>query len=654
MKEENQKQLHTLMKRVKDHGFPSAAVVRDGRAIQLSEKALLLPSNDWTSYSLVTPIGSIKKEDMCRFNSFEDGSVPFTIIVLEDKSKDEVSAGLRIGEFKSELLEQLENNVTLLFDAYSSASLKIEKIMSKDPQHHEVKGAEILPCPGVFYPASNAKELKSLLLENLSYASGPRILILAGTMGIGKKSTLGYALSECGWAGYKLKEEAGANPLSLAAGYYQLGNDLANVCSSLIVVTDIVSDQLLRHEDSAASYLVALFTNISYRVPVVLLTTITHKNPYPQVPRYLFREENAEVIESIVKLHLPQVKSVNIVESDERTIANPLYELRKHETADLSPRKATNRKLPHYDECLLRLKSKIIGQDSSLEKLMASLKSMEKFPTVEERAKTNPCIMAAGPSGSGKTETGKTLASILDVNYILLNCGEAITPAFFQTRFSGSAAGFVGYGDNCVADDIRPGDSKRGTWGSVIIIDEIEKADHKTRLTFLSLMNEGSIQTSKRTILLQNNIIYFTTNHGIDELYRTSVGFNNGASVTNKSLDRIFMDDNEFEKEFLSRIHLFLEFKAAGKDFSHEICGNKLDAMLTYCKDIKITMEREEIVKYLVSVTASKVERLGVRIIEHTIREKILVPIALLQERKTGVKKVLIAVSGNDLKITKV
>lgn len=120
----------------------------------------------------------------------------------------------------------------------------------------------------------------------------------------------------------------------------------------------------------------------------------------------------------------------------------------------------------------------------------------------------------AGPTGCGKTEFAKQLAKVLFFdadNIIRLEMSEFMDPTSVN-RFIGASAGYVGYGEKCVTDQIMEKPF------SIILVDEIEKANNKIFDLFLQILDEGHITNARgQTVYMNNCVFIFTSNLGITE-----------------------------------------------------------------------------------------------------------------------------------------
>ncbi len=123
-------------------------------------------------------------------------------------------------------------------------------------------------------------------------------------------------------------------------------------------------------------------------------------------------------------------------------------------------------------------------------------------------------FLLAGPSGVGKTETAMALADILyggDRNMVIINMSE-YKEDHKISRLTGSAAGYVGYGEGGVLTE-----AVRRKPYCVVLLDEVEKANVAVQEIFYQVFDKGMLQDDKgNEINFKNTIILMTSNVGTD------------------------------------------------------------------------------------------------------------------------------------------
>lgn len=167
------------------------------------------------------------------------------------------------------------------------------------------------------------------------------------------------------------------------------------------------------------------------------------------------------------------------------------------------------------DSLIGQMKSNILGQDPVLEKIH---KSMKQAVTGINRIKDNDrrpraVFFLAGPTGTGKTEVTKLLARELfgsEDRMIRFDMSE-FSASHTDARLFGAPPGYVGYeagGELTQAVKQNP--------FSIILFDEIEKANEKILDKFLQILGDGRLTDGKgETVYFSDSIIVFTSNCGI-------------------------------------------------------------------------------------------------------------------------------------------
>jgi type VI secretion system protein VasG len=163
-----------------------------------------------------------------------------------------------------------------------------------------------------------------------------------------------------------------------------------------------------------------------------------------------------------------------------------------------------------------KLKTRIIGQDHALEALSRRLRS-SRAGLVDPR-KPVGVFMLVGPSGTGKTETALALADILfggERGLTVINMSE-YKADMMVSRLTGPAPGLVGYGKGGVLTE-----AIRRKPYSILLLDEIEKANPSVWELFFQVFDKGMLQDEKgQETDFKNTIILMTSNVGTDTIMK--------------------------------------------------------------------------------------------------------------------------------------
>ncbi|APG67861.1 ATP-dependent Clp protease ATP-binding subunit [Lactobacillus delbrueckii subsp. lactis] len=262
-----------------------------------------------------------------------------------------------------------------------------------------------------------------------------------------------------------------------------------------------------------------------------------------------------------------------------------------------------------------RLKSKVIGQDEAVEAVAKAIR--RNRAGFDEGNRPIGSFLFVGPTGVGKTELAKQLA--LDMfgskdAIIRLDMSE-YSDRTAVSKLIGTTAGYVGYDDNSntLTEKVR-----RNPY-SIILLDEIEKADPQVITLLLQVLDDGRLTDGQgNTVNFKNTIIIATSN----------AGFGNEQLMGDAKKDEKLMDRLApyFRPEFLNRFNAVIEFKHLTKEDLKKIVNLMLaDVNKTLAKKgISLTVS-ESAKDYLIEQGYD--EAMGARplrrVIEQEIRDKV-------------------------------
>lgn len=220
-----------------------------------------------------------------------------------------------------------------------------------------------------------------------------------------------------------------------------------------------------------------------------------------------------------------------------------------------------------------RLKDKIIGQDKAVE--MVSRAIRRNRAGFDEGNRPIGSFLFVGPTGVGKTELAKQLSIDLFGNkeaLIKLDMSEYMDRTAVS-KLIGTSAGYVGYEDNSntLTEKVR-----RNPY-SVILFDEIEKANPQILTLLLQVMDDGNLTDGQGNVVnFKNTIIICTSNAGFGD-------------ESEKEREDLMEDLKKFFRpEFLNRFNGIVEFTHLDKDALQDIINLLLD-------DVQDTLEKKGI-----------------------------------------------------------
>lgn len=238
--------------------------------------------------------------------------------------------------------------------------------------------------------------------------------------------------------------------------------------------------------------------------------------------------------------------------------------------------------------------NKIVGQDKPIELVKQLLISL-LYDLDENRKRPAGVFFFTGPTGVGKTELAKALNEFLYNNQNLnrLDMSEYKSEMAIQ-KLIGAPHGLVGYEEGGVLINLM-----KANPNSIILFDEIEKADKTVFDIFLQILDEGFVTSNKgEKVFFNNNIIIFTSNIGAN--YITNKMSNNKIEQIIKQAINEFFNYELNRPEILGRIGMenIVCFNMINKKEDLfkilDIHFNKFIESLN-SKKIKLTFNREQV-----------------------------------------------------------
>ncbi len=224
-----------------------------------------------------------------------------------------------------------------------------------------------------------------------------------------------------------------------------------------------------------------------------------------------------------------------------------------------------------------RLKGKVIGQDEAVDAVARAIR--RNRAGFDEGNRPIGSFLFVGPTGVGKTELAKQLALDMFGNkdaIIRLDMSE-YSDRTAVSKLIGTTAGYVGYDDNgnTLTEKVR-----RNPY-SIVLLDEIEKADPQVITLLLQVLDDGRLTDGQgNTVDFKNTVIIATSN----------AGFGNEELTGDKKKDTDLMKRLApyFRPEFLNRFNAIVEFSHLTKDDLKQI----IDLMLA---DVNTTLAKKHL-----------------------------------------------------------
>lgn len=305
--------------------------------------------------------------------------------------------------------------------------------------------------------------------------------------------------------------------------------------------------------------------------------------------------------------------------------------------------KSESEKLKHLEEIL---KLRVVGQNEAIEAVANAVRRSRLH--LGEATRPIATFLFLGPTGVGKTETAKALAEQLfndEKALVRIDMSEYSEP-HTVARLIGAPPGYVGFeegGQLTEAVRRRP--------YTVVLLDEIEKANPQIFNLFLQVFDEGRLTDGKgKTVDFTNTVIIMTSNIAAGVIQE---------SVRKKNEDLMEVEVLEilrhsFRPEFLNRLDQVIIFKKLSTDQLEKIVDIQLDRIVNQLKDQNVVMNvSEKAKKYLAKKAYDPI--FGVRPLKRLIQSEILDKLAFIlldkeenSEEQTGV---VVDEKGNKLEV---
>ena len=234
-----------------------------------------------------------------------------------------------------------------------------------------------------------------------------------------------------------------------------------------------------------------------------------------------------------------------------------------------------------------RLQAHVIGQDKAVEAVSKAIR--RNRAGFDEGNRPIGSFLFVGPTGVGKTELAKQLALDMFGNkdaIIRLDMSE-YSDRTAVSKLIGATAGYVGYEDNSntLTERVR-----RNPY-SIVLFDEIEKADPQVITLLLQVLDDGRLTDGQgNTVNFKNTVIIATSNAGF--------GYGQDKDDENK-VDVMERIAPFFRPEFLNRFNAVIEFNQLKKEDLKQIVDLMLDQVNKTLAKKEITLDVTEAAKEL-------------------------------------------------------
>ncbi len=286
-------------------------------------------------------------------------------------------------------------------------------------------------------------------------------------------------------------------------------------------------------------------------------------------------------------------------------------------------------KLTHLED---ELKKKVVGQDEAISAIAKAIRRSRAG--INEESHPIGSFLFVGPTGVGKTQLAKALAGFMfdDENALIRVDMSEYMEKHSVAKIIGSPPGYVGHEEGGqLTEKIR-----RRPY-SVVLFDEMEKADPEVFNIMLQILDDGRITDSKgRMVNFKNTIIIMTSNLGNEIIKKFSIGFRDsdegksereiGFKDMKEQIDKKLKD--HFKLEFLNRIDEIVVFHSLDKIALEKIVDLELAKVQNRLRNKDITLKISAKVKKMLSDEGFDITY-GARPLKRLIQNKILDELSL-------------------------
>ncbi len=292
-------------------------------------------------------------------------------------------------------------------------------------------------------------------------------------------------------------------------------------------------------------------------------------------------------------------------------------------------------KLQRLEEALCH---NVVGQQQACKAISNSIKRGRLG--LKEQNSPIGSFLFLGPTGVGKTELAKTLSRVLfgDENSLIRFDMSEYMEKHSVSRLIGSPPGYIGSEDGGILTE----QVKKKPY-SVVLFDEIEKADPEILNVLLQVLDDGMLTDSKGfKVSFKNTVIILTSNIGAEELKnKQSIGFWEFSSNENEKESKKRMTaalKKALKPEFINRLDDIIIFNSLSQREAEKITAIILKRLKEHLKEMKIDFYvSDEAVSYIAKKGYSS--EYGARPIKRVIQKEIEDPLSSLLLKNKNMEK---------------
>lgn len=263
-----------------------------------------------------------------------------------------------------------------------------------------------------------------------------------------------------------------------------------------------------------------------------------------------------------------------------------------------------------------RLKMTVFGQNEAINQLTDAIHLNRSG--LSEESKPIGSFLFAGPTGVGKTEVTQQLAKAMGIELLRFDMSEYMEK-HTVSRLLGAPPGYVGHEQAGLLTDAVVKHPY-----SVLLLDEIEKAHSDIYNILLQVMDHGTLTDNNgRKADFRNVILVMTTNAGVRETTRSSIGFKDQKD-SHKVMDEI---NKLFSPEFRNRLDNVIWFDHLSMEVIYQVVDKFIVQLQAQLDKKQISLEVSDVArKWLAEQGYDR--SMGARPMGRLIQDKLKKPLA--------------------------